>query len=101
MNPNNLSHLDPKLKEAYERVMGTTIPAQAQTPSPAPTTTPAPFPTVSAPTPVQEPQSQMVVNKKKVVGLSPILVAVAVILFFLAYTIIWIKVFNLKVPFLP
>lgn len=92
MNPKNLSHLDPKLKEAYERVMGTSVPAPAQA-------LPSPAPVVS--TPVQEtPQNQVVANKKRE-GLSPILVGVAVILFFAAYTIIWIKVFNLKVPFLP
>lgn len=98
MNPKNLSHLDPKLKEAYERVMGTSVPAPAQASS-TPLASPSPTPAVS--TPVQEaPQNQVVANKKKE-GLSPILVGVAVILFFAAYTVIWIKVFNLKVPFLP
>ncbi|MBF8250213.1 MAG: hypothetical protein HW400_814 [Candidatus Levybacteria bacterium] len=53
MDPQKLSQLDPKLREAYQRVMGTTIPtppatpatpAQNQTPSPAaePTTPPPP-----------------------------------------------------------
>ncbi|MBI2031936.1 MAG: hypothetical protein HYT08_04960 [Candidatus Levybacteria bacterium] len=92
MNPKNLTQLDPKLKEAYERVMGTSVPP------PAPAATPAPI--------HQEPQSapqtsnQVVVNKKRG-GLSPVLIAIAIILFFTIYTIVWVMVFGLKVPFLP
>ena len=50
MDPQKLSQLDPKLREAYERVMGTTIPApQAPAQAPVP---PAPV----APTPQPQPQ---------------------------------------------
>lgn len=54
MDPQKLSQLDPKLRDAYQRVMGTTIPEpQAQTPTPpAP---PIPDPT---PTPVPQPQPE-------------------------------------------
>lgn len=58
MDPQKLSQLDPKLREAYQRVMGTTIPepqvapVQAQTP---PTTPPMPYPT-PAPMPQPEPE---------------------------------------------
>lgn len=97
MNPKNLTQLDPKLREAYERVMGTSAPTQAQT-STTLITPPNSAPVVSTPTP--EPQSQVVASKKRE-GISPILIAIAVILFFTVYSIIWIKVFNLKVPFLP
>ena len=93
MNPKNLSHLDPQLKEAYERVMGTSVPVSNSV-----NTTPAFIPQASPVKP--QVQNQVVVNKKKE-GLSPILVGVAVILFFAAYTIIWVKVFNLKIPFIP
>lgn len=57
MDPQKLSQLDPKLREAYQRVMGTPIPApqaqpiQAQTPPPPP---PMPDPT-PIPTPIPEP----------------------------------------------
>lgn len=51
MDPQKLSQLDPKLREAYQRVMGTPIP-QPQTPSPPPM--PAQNPT---PYPAPEPQS--------------------------------------------
>lgn len=36
MDPASLSNLDPKLKETYERVMGTTTPADTSTPPPPP-----------------------------------------------------------------
>lgn len=51
MDPKNLSGLDPKLKEAYERVMGTPLP-NPQTPSPQPPSTPP----TGGPTPVQSDQ---------------------------------------------
>jgi len=60
MNPQKLSQLDPKLREAYERVMGTNIPTtsattiQAQTPPPPPTSNPIPQP---QPQPIQPPVS--------------------------------------------
>lgn len=81
MDPKKLSQLDPKLREAYERVMGTTIPNlqvatdQKQTPLPAvalaeagtpinepitpisnPTPQPQPQPTPVVPQPITEPQ---------------------------------------------
>lgn len=62
MDPQKLSQLDPKLRDAYQRVMGTPIPQvqtqpiQAQTPPPPPgqpSPTPDPIPT---PTPMPEPE---------------------------------------------
>lgn len=51
MDPQKLSQLDPKLRDAYQRVMGTTIPEpqaapvqQAQTPPQTPNPAPAPPP---------------------------------------------------------
>lgn len=68
MDPQKLSQLDPKLRDAYQRVMGTPIPQpqvtpasatlqrgepiQAQTPPPPPPPTPAPTPTPTPPPPV-------------------------------------------------
>lgn len=67
MDPQKLSQLDPKLRDAYQRVMGTVIPepqapvaqAQASTPPPAPPVpptppTPDPIP-IPQPTPQPEP----------------------------------------------
>lgn len=60
MDPQKLSQLDPKLREAYQRVMGTqvpqpqVIPVQAQTPTPPPVPTPGPTP-VPQPQPEPEP----------------------------------------------
>jgi len=93
MNPKNLNQLDPKLKEAYERVMGTPVSSAVRSSEP------------QAP-PHQETQTspqfstQVVINQKKK-KLSPILIAASIILFFAVYTFFWIKVFNLKIPFLP
>lgn len=62
MDPQKLSQLDPKLREAYQRVMGTPIPqpqvppAQAQIPQPDPT--PAPQPQPEPTTPPQTPPQQ-------------------------------------------
>lgn len=52
MDPQKLSQLDPKLRDAYQRVMGTTIP-QPQTP---PAQTQDPIQPIS-PTPAPQPQS--------------------------------------------
>ncbi|MBI4096457.1 MAG: hypothetical protein HY425_01940 [Candidatus Levybacteria bacterium] len=49
MDPQKLSQLDPKLRDAYQRVMGTVIP---DPPVPAPQPTPQPEPT---PAPIAEP----------------------------------------------
>lgn len=65
MDPQKLSQLDPKLRDAYQRVMGTVIPepqapaAQVQTPvpPPVPPTPPAPDPVpASIPQPTAQPQ---------------------------------------------
>ncbi len=87
MNPKT-SGLDPKLKESYERVMGTAGPTTA-----AANTSP-----VSDNVPKSQTQ---VVTAKNRTRLSPILIVLAIVLFFIIYTIIWAIVFKLKLPFLP
>lgn len=68
MDPQKLSQLDPKLRDAYQRVMGTTIPEPQVTPAspkfqrgePAQTQTPPPVggPTAPIPDPISTPQPQ-------------------------------------------
>jgi hypothetical protein len=133
MNPKSVNDLDPKLKETYERVMGTSFapaspnPAPVQTypvqttvaeqnpvsnfspmpPSPQqPSIEPAPeMPPLQVPQipnpfqEVQAPPATVLVNgatitKKKSI-LKPLLLIVGGIIFFVAYGVIWAKVFGL------
>ncbi len=41
------------------------------------------------------------VPKKNSTKLTPLLIAIGVILFFAVYTVMWIKIFNVPLPFLP
>lgn len=90
--------LDPKLKEAYERVMGTAVngakPVAQQTPPPVTNTAPQP---VSSPVPEVNltPQAE---DKKQS---SPVILVVVGIVFLLVYTLFWIKFFSIPLPFLP
>ena len=60
MNPKSINDLDPKLKETYERVMGTSLGTNPTPTAPIMTTqqTPEPQP-VTQPTPEQSPKPQM------------------------------------------
>lgn len=136
---NNLSGLDPKLKEAYERVMGTATPSTPpppQTPQQTPQTAqpsvvkPTLEQTAQAqpssqpvtPTPASQPQTPEEPTKdeasestvayqaftetnagtaKKKSGISPIILIFGGIVFFIVYALVWIKLFNVKLPFLP
>ncbi len=135
--------LDPKLQEAYDRVMGTNI-------SPLPSSTPAgqnpavtpPAPTQTTVPPIASSQnpdvtvSHSVANEAKSTsavqfysnpnlseksqkkeekqkakksegegkggkGSKIGLILLLLIVFFLLYTVVWVKVFNLQLPFLP
>lgn len=159
-----LNQLDPKLQEAYNRVMGTASnagtpasnaasptppaapaqnnpqpqppsfqpvaptppPTQPVTPIPQPQTIPTPpapiQPTPSTPPP-QTPDTvaatisiggqgltatggpsgfvasaQAAPGKKH--GVSPVILLFGALVFFLVYTLVWVKVFNLSVPFI-
>lgn len=117
-----ISGLDPKLKEIYDRVMNTTVNTaqitQPAAPSPQPQpvqqTTPqqAPAAQQTAPTAQtipQAPESAFISSLSNVAttdtethhGLSPILLAIFAIAFLSVYTLIWIKLFRIQVPFLP
>ena len=105
---NDLSKLDPKLKEAYDRVMGTSItPPQAPKPESHEQTKPEPAPapqqtaTVNPPPQHSETSNATVAHKAtKKRGISPLILAFLGLVFFVIYAAVWIKVLNFKVPFL-
>lgn len=118
MNPNLAQSLDPKLKETYDRIMGTQLPKAPASPTPqantpgqtvpntqpqpepqpqTPTPTPAPAPTeelkagmvnINASIPQEKPAA---IPKKKI---SPVIFVVIGVGFFLIYTVVWLKVFK-------
>lgn len=153
MDPKNLSGLDPKLREAYERVMGTSVPPATNgnpnpnvvgtNPLPAASsqenhnnepvlpqnhpipaappaheeTSPAPVasPSVQMPPIDSAPAATQTVNygftkpdvsaqpqkAERTSKISPIIIGVLVVVFLTSYTILWVKVFGVKLPFLP
>lgn len=127
MDPKKTQTLDPKLKEIYERVMGTptspstTAPQGALTaPPPLPQTQGVPStpqqPLKSTPT---EPLAQreqnpeaptqlytattggFVAKEKSGSSLTNILLVTTAIVFFTIYALFWLRYFNLSLPFLP
>ncbi len=99
MNPNLAQNLDPKLKEAYDRVMGTDVRSSPEptpkievktTQFPTQPITEAPF--VSPQT--IKPSVLETVPAKSDRKISPVIFAVVGIAFFLLYTLIWLKVFS-------
>lgn len=124
MDSKQLNQLDPKLKETYERVMGTplnksfTQPLPPQLPTnmpktPFPSATPVttqtptrqPSPKPFQPQPAtynvgqnQKPQTQIAKKQNK---MTPIFIVIGSFIFIILYALIWIKVLNLEVPFLP
>jgi len=139
MNPKAPANLDPKLKETYERVMGTSFAPATLSPVPAqqrpiqttvvqepetPIAPIAPQPVMPTPLPpinVANPASEMVQSPqmpktgdpfkevapppatvimkgnapKKKNFLMPVLLGVGGLLFFVAYAVIWAKVFGM------
>ncbi|OGH05230.1 MAG: hypothetical protein A2W22_01255 [Candidatus Levybacteria bacterium RBG_16_35_11] len=115
--------LDPKLKEAYDRVMGTVV-TPSKPAEPQPQVSPPPPPAHSEPIqPVSPPPAQptlehlsqhpsssatmvpsptaekaaVVKTKRKV---SPLIIGLGVIVFLAIYAVVWIKYFGLTIPFL-
>jgi len=123
MNPKTPQDLDPKLKEAYDRVMGgnfnpstPTAPPPNLAPKienplpPAPTpiaTNPQPLPPPTNPVPVNMPPlnamspsttalpEQPASPTKKKFKFSPIIFIVVGLVFFAVYAVVWGKIFNL------
>lgn len=130
MNPTLAQTLDPKLKEAYDRVMGTqTSPSQPPTPAPnvppastieQPVTVPPtptsftppiqPSPAHSEPAEPVEPVTQVyhaqaqpvsttTLNSQKKSKISWWVFVLMGLAFFIVYTLVWIRVFNVSLPF--
>ncbi len=114
MNPNaQQQNLDPKLKEAYDRVMGSQVNPQPASPTPVqpppqpqPQTQPQkveqhPTPAQSDPQPIininqtQTGTKPQQVQKVKGGGISPVILIALGVLFFGGYTFIWLKVFKI------
>jgi hypothetical protein len=125
MNPKNVAGLDPKLRETYERVMGTSLPQKQEAPEPSPiTANPQPQPnqqndqapvlqSASVPpapqlftqnNPFQEPPTPPaeVLAKNAVVGpekkknhFTAIGLGLGGVIFFIIYAVLWAKVFGL------
>jgi hypothetical protein len=140
MDPQTQTNLDPKLKETYDRVMGTTTaPAGGQPPAAAPSTPPpapqaAPVDANAGTTPpaaadasqnasssipqtpytadnlsfqaaIQTPVNTQVplggvVAPRQSTSMLRILYIVGAVVFFVVYTFVWVKIFNLPLPFL-
>ena len=118
MNPKTPQDLDPKLKEAYDRVMGgnfapstppvlNPIPKIETAPPAAPITSPPPSIPLNNPMPVNmqplsamsptttaSPEEQVISTKKKS-KLSPKLFLIVGIVFFIIYALVWGKLFKL------
>lgn len=129
MDPKKVSDLDPKLKEVYERVMGTNVSSSKapapQSPSKTSESTGAPTgasPRIEqqveeAPKPQPAPRpaaanvqvftakggvKQTETDGEKKKGGSPVLTIVLVlagVLFFAIYALFWLRFFNAELPF--
>ncbi len=103
MDPKKHPQLDPKLKEIYDRVMGTPIQkASLENPSAQVKTQ------ESSPKAAQKPRlfqqntsSQAFVDKSSSPSRKPLGVIFFLlgILFFIAYTLFWLRYFNVELPF--
>jgi len=79
-----MDNIDPKLKEAYQRVMGTTV---------APSTSP--------PAAVINETSKPIINNEGMPLIKKILIALLGLIVVLGYTLFWVIIFHIKVPYLP
>ena len=118
MNPKTPADLDPKLKEAYDRVMGGNFsqPIPTAPTNPTPKIEPVPAPTAINPPPLPPLTNPMSVNMpplnvmspssapvtaqpansaKKKSKISPIIFLVVGLAFFAVYAVVWAKVFKL------
>jgi len=59
---------------------------------------------VQVPTPpptINETNSQVFNSRKKPGQISPVIMIMGVMVFFAVYTLVWVKIFNARLPFLP
>ena len=113
MDPASLSNLDPKLRETYERVMGTTGSAASQPPvSPDALSTPAVDPilantatpdqpqTVTIDQPLPNPAASNIITPPHGHGgLLKVFYVLGGVVFFVIYTIFCMKLLNVSLPF--
>jgi len=119
--------LDPKLKEAYDRIMGATLPSAPQSPpamqSPVqPQKPPMTIPTTQSPLPTQQqtataqdsPSTAHIAppltshvssgfvapQEEKKPAVSGTLLIIAGVVFFIVYTLFCLKLFGIPIPFL-
>lgn len=116
MNPKTSADLDPKLKEAYDRVMGGNFtPSTPTAPNPipkietvpAPATNPPPSTSLTNPMSVNMPPlsvmspstiastEQPTTSTKKKSKISPIIFLIVGLVFFVIYAVVWGKIFKL------
>ncbi len=106
----DVTKLDPKLQEAYKNVMNQSTTAQP-TPTATPVASPSPAAPISQPVTTPAPTQQKVsypINGAAVIGgakkkskVSPVLLVVIGLIFFVVYTLFWAKLLNVSLPFLP
>lgn len=115
MDPKLAQNLDPKLKETYDRIMGTPVNIQS---APLPThepiqqehvpieqvVVPQPPPAEQTPSPAVSTEPEMVnINATAEVAkpaaakgkISPVIFVVLGVGFFLFYTVVWLKIFKI------
>lgn len=118
MDPKKPADLDPKLKEIYDRVMGTNVPQQASSlPQPPPVVsneppTPPPIDATGAVTSIHpeeikqevvkidSPSQENKTTKQNKSQVLPVFFVIGGIIFFIFYAIFWFKYFNVSIPFL-
>lgn len=116
--------LDPKLKEVYERVMGTSVASapKASPVPPQPVTPPMPVQTQQHAPPIPQPESPppagghqipqapiasqpqtqaQTISVKPHGHISPVVWILGGLTFVVVYVLAWVKIFNLKLPFAP
>ncbi len=121
MDPKSTQTLDPKLKEAYDRVMGTTLPQTSPPPitekptapmDPMTTHEPQNKPsappihqTTQMPTPITTAphisSGFVAPHEEKKPAVSGTLLIIAGVVFLIVYTLFWLKRFGIAIPFLP
>lgn len=106
MNP-TAQTMDPNLKETYDKVMATQLPQQPSSQpkviEPTPSAPPVEPKTAEKPAPATAQTSQVFVAspttstavKKAGKGMSPVVLGVAAIAFFVIYAVVWLKVFGI------
>ena len=90
----------PAAPPAGQSPLGSAPPAQAEAPVPQQIYTPSTA--VSEPPPtLNVTNSQVFSSKKKAGHISPVVMIMGIAVFFVVYALVWVKIFNARLPFLP